>query len=90
MTANGLGPGFEALSPKDMSHGILIAILMHHGGSLDLPVTAFERDALGGRDGSHHAVEMAALDRTTVRLSVVTRPDGPEGDDAILRWEDPR
>lgn len=88
MTSNQLGPGFEGLSPADMSHAWLIAILMHHGGSLDLPLSAFERDALGGPDGSHHAVRMEVLDGAgTVRLSVVARP---EGDDAILRWEGPR
>ncbi len=65
-------------TPQDMSHAMLIAILMHHGGSLDLPASAFEADALGGRDGSWHAVAMEPQDDGTVRLSVRPRPDVDE------------
>ncbi|MFY0516120.1 hypothetical protein ACOMD4_37905 [Streptomyces anulatus] len=39
-------------SPADMSH----AMLMHHGGSMDLSAEAFETDALGDGRGAHHAV----------------------------------
>lgn len=63
-------------APADMSHGMLIATLMHHGGSMDLPVTAFESDALGDGKGAHHAVQLAPLDASAVRLSVVARPGG--------------
>ncbi|GHJ24441.1 pRL2-19 [Streptomyces albus] len=45
------------LKPEEMSHVMLIAVLMHHGGSLELPREAFETDALG-RDGTWHAVAM--------------------------------
>jgi hypothetical protein len=57
-----------------MSHAMLVAVLMHHGGSLDLPAAAFETDALGDGRGAHHAVQLAPLDDGTVRLSVVARP----------------
>ncbi|MCS0605995.1 pRL2-19 [Streptomyces sp. LP11] len=63
-------------SPADLSHATLVALLMHHGGSVDLPAEAFEPEALGDGRGAHHAVELASLDATTVRLSVVARPPG--------------
>ena len=63
-------------NPADMSHAMLIALLMHHGGSMDLPATAFETDALGAGDGAHHAVQLAPIGDGTVRLSVVARPPG--------------
>ncbi|MFD5328936.1 pRL2-19 [Streptomyces sp. NPDC127092] len=59
-----------------MSHAMLVAVLMHHGGSLDLPAEAFDTDALGDGRGAHHAVQLAPLDNGTVRLSVVARPPG--------------
>ncbi|MYR41266.1 pRL2-19 [Streptomyces sp. SID5910] len=62
--------------PADLSHAMLIALLMHHGGSMDLPAAAFETDALGDGRGAHHAVQLAPLDDGTVRLSVVARPPG--------------
>jgi len=64
-------------TPADMSHAMLIAVLMHHGGSIDLPAEAFESDAIGGRDGSFHAVAMEPQPDGTIRLSVRPRPDDP-------------
>ncbi|MFE4056677.1 pRL2-19 [Streptomyces sp. NPDC059096] len=64
-------------APADMSHAALIAVLMHHGGSMDLPAEAFEADATGTADGTHHAVQLATLADGGVRLSVVARPPGP-------------
>ncbi|MGW1252275.1 pRL2-19 [Streptomyces sp. NPDC002535] len=75
------------LSPADMSHAMLIAILMHHGGSMDLPADAFEADALGDGRGAHHAVALAPLDDGAMRLSVVARPAGD--DDAGIEVRDP-
>ncbi|MFE0373709.1 head-tail adaptor protein [Streptomyces tendae] len=63
------------LSPADMSHAMLVAILMHHGGSIDLPASAFEPDALGGPDGAWHAVGMEPQTDGTVRITVHPRPD---------------
>jgi hypothetical protein len=62
----------NSATPADLSHSMLLAVLMHHGGSLDLPATAFEADALGGADGAFHAVRMDPLPGGTLRLSVVT------------------
>lgn len=84
MSTNGLGKGFENLTPADMSHALLVAILMHNGGQLNLPVSAFEAEAIGGPDGSHHAVQVSPLpDGQSVRLAVTPRLGGA---DAILRW----
>ena len=66
-------------TPADMSHAMLIAILMHHGGSLDLPAGAFTPDALGGMDGAFHAVAMEPQLDGTVRISVQPRPSGDAG-----------
>ncbi|WP_369361253.1 pRL2-19 [Streptomyces sp. cg2] len=65
-------------TPEEMSHAVLIAILMHHGGSLDLPPGSFEPDAIG-RDGAYHALRMDHLTNGGVRFSVVARPDGAHG-----------
>ncbi|MGK4586068.1 pRL2-19 [Kitasatospora sp. HPMI-4] len=61
---------------EDMSHGLLLALIMHLGGSVDLPASAFESDALGGSQGEFYAVQLDPLNDTTVRLSVVPRPPG--------------
>lgn len=63
------------INPADMSHAMLLALLMHHGGSLELPVSAFEADALGAGDGSWHAVALEPIADDTLRLSVRPRPD---------------
>ncbi|MEU3978454.1 pRL2-19 [Streptomyces bacillaris] len=65
--------------PEDMSHAMLIAILMHHGGSMDIPADAFQADALGGPDGAWHAVALEPQTNGTLRISVRPRPDGDEG-----------
>lgn len=70
-------PGAAGLRPEDLSHSMLVAVLMAHGGSLTIPLSAFEADALGGRDGSFHAVAMEPQQDGTVRLSVRPRPDEP-------------
>lgn len=85
MSTNGLGKGFEDLTPADMSHALLVAVLMDNGGQVDLPASAFEADAIGGPDGSHHSVKVSPLpDGRSVRLSVVPRLGGAE---AMLRWQ---
>ncbi|MFJ4577642.1 pRL2-19 [Streptomyces sp. NPDC088846] len=67
-------------NPADMSHAMLVAILMHHGGSLEIPATAFTPGALGGLDGSFHAIGMEPLPGTgTIRVSVRPRPAGDAG-----------
>ncbi|MFG2738444.1 pRL2-19 [Streptomyces harbinensis] len=66
-------------TPEDMSHAMLIAVLMHHGGSMTLPLAAFAADAVGGADGAFHAVAMEPQQDGTVRLSVRPRPAGNAG-----------
>jgi hypothetical protein len=66
-------------TPEDMSHGMLIALLMALGGSYDLPGDAFHADAMGTTDGQFHAVELATLADGRLRLSVVPRPAGEAG-----------
>ncbi|MFB7484844.1 hypothetical protein ACFUEM_38660 [Streptomyces anulatus] len=68
------------VGPGDLSHAALIAVLMDAGGSLDLPAGAFDVDALGGRDGSFHALAVEPLPGgRRVRLSVQARPDTDAG-----------
>ncbi|MYV63869.1 pRL2-19 [Streptomyces sp. SID4931] len=68
------------MTPEDLSHALLVAVLMDNGGSLELPDGAFAPDALGGADGSWHAVEMTPDPATgTIRLSVRPRSDMPGG-----------
>ncbi|MDH6145974.1 hypothetical protein P3T35_008036 [Kitasatospora sp. GP30] len=66
-------------SPEDMSHAMLIAVLMDQGGSYDMPADALSVDALGTADGAFHAVELLPLPDGRVRLSVVPRPAGDAG-----------
>lgn len=65
-------------SPADMSHAMLIGILMNEGGSYVMPAAAMEADAIGGPDGAFHAVAMEPLQDGTIRLSVRPRPDVDE------------
>ncbi|WP_406128010.1 pRL2-19 [Streptomyces sp. NBC_00989] len=64
-----------SIGPQDLSHAMLIAVLMSQGGSVTLPPGSFAPDALGGLDGSWHAVAMEPQPNGTVRLSVRPRPD---------------
>ena len=66
-------------SPEEMSHAMLIGLLMHLGGSYDLPGDALSTDSLGTADGSFHAVELGHLADGRLRLSVVPRPGGDAG-----------
>jgi hypothetical protein len=67
------------VKPEELSHAILVAILMHHGGSMDIPAEAFQADAMGGPDGAFHAVAMEPRTDGTLRISVQPRPAGDEG-----------
>ncbi|MFF4821286.1 pRL2-19 [Kitasatospora sp. NPDC001309] len=62
--------------PADMSHAMLIGVLMHLGGSYEMPASALEIDALGTPDGAFHAIELLSLEDGRVRLSVMPRPPG--------------
>lgn len=73
-------------TPEEMSHAMLIAVLMHHGGSITLPASAIDADATGTSDGVFHAIELQPLDDGGVRLSVVPRPSGQ---DSGIEWRPP-
>ena len=65
--------------PGEVSHAALIALLMHLGGSADVPADCFGPDATGGPDGEFHALRMDPLPGNVLRLSVVVRPDEDGG-----------
>jgi hypothetical protein len=62
-------------TPADMSHAMLIGILMNEGGSYVMPAVAMDADSIGGPDGAFHAVAMEPLQNGMIRLSVRPRPD---------------
>ncbi|MET9956316.1 hypothetical protein ABZ135_32880 [Streptomyces sp. NPDC006339] len=66
------------LEAHDMTLGMLVAVLMHLGGSVDLPADAFAPDALGTADGHLHAAAFQPVD-DKVRLYVVPRPADYDG-----------
>jgi hypothetical protein len=51
--------------------------LVHHGGAVELPLSAIEPDAMGGVDGALYAVQSEPLPGGHgLRLSVIPRPAG--------------
>ncbi|MDA5284739.1 pRL2-19 [Streptomyces sp. Isolate_45] len=72
------------VSPDDLTHAMLVAVLMDSGGSLTIPADAFEPDSLGGPDGSWHTVTMEPRHDGRIRLSVCPRRPG---DAAGVRYE---
>jgi hypothetical protein len=69
------GGPFAGIEPADLSHAMLVAVLMDAGGSVTLPRGGLAPDVLGGPDGAWHAVAMEPQPDGTVRLSVHPRPD---------------
>lgn len=67
----------EHLTNHDASHGMLVAVLMSLGGSIDLPHKAFDPDVTGTTDGTFHSVELVLLDDNIVRLQVVAHGTQP-------------
>ncbi|MGW6016242.1 hypothetical protein [Streptomyces sp. NPDC055210] len=63
------------LEPGELSHAMLVAILMSNGGSQVVPYSAMAPDALAGRDGALHAAALEQLPGGYVRISVCPRPD---------------
>ncbi|MGW0538628.1 hypothetical protein [Streptomyces sp. NPDC003032] len=72
--ASQISPGL--MEVHDLTLGMLVAGLMHLGGSVGLPTDAFTPDALGTADGPLHAAAFQPLDYGTLRLHVVPRPAG--------------
>ncbi|MFJ2015591.1 pRL2-19 [Streptomyces globisporus] len=66
---------FSNLSPEEMSHAMLVAILMDNGGSMNIAREAFQPDSIGGSDGAFHAISMEPLENGLLRISVQPRPD---------------
>ncbi|MCW8103379.1 hypothetical protein [Streptomyces tauricus] len=63
------------LEPGELSHAMLIAILMSNSGSHVIPPSAMTADALAGRDGALHAAALEQLPGGYLRISVCPRPD---------------
>lgn len=54
-----------------MSQGLLIAVLHHLGGSVDLPMSAVQQDVMGDAEGRLHSVSMEYLpDWRGIRLRI--------------------
>jgi hypothetical protein len=64
-------------SDEDVSHSMLLAVLMSRGGSLDVDGARYAHGAAGGTRG---AVELLPLDEGRVRLRAVP-PAGTPGSD---------
>jgi hypothetical protein len=64
----------------DLSHGVLIAVLMRLGGSVVMAAEDFAPDAMGRADGTLYCLALQPLPDGQVRLSVVpTITDSPGG-----------
>ncbi|WP_461712855.1 pRL2-19 [Streptomyces sp. DSM 41029] len=72
------------LTPAERSHHLLVALLVHAGGSLTLPASALDPDAIGTAD-SAHAIELRRYADGSVRVSVQPRPRDA-GDGAGLTY----
>ncbi|MFH9016668.1 hypothetical protein ACH4C6_36040 [Streptomyces sp. NPDC017943] len=65
---------WASLAPGEMSHALLVAVLMNLGGAHTLPASSITPDVIAGRDGALHAAVMEQLPDSTVRISVAPRP----------------
>jgi len=63
------------VTPGEMTHALLVAVIMKQGGSVVLGPEDYEPDAMGHANGQLYALEMTPLTGGRVRLSVVPRPD---------------
>ena len=76
-----MSDGYDArITSSEMegsSHGLLVAVLMAHGGSIALPPSAFEPDAMGDAEGRLYGVGMEPNDTGGVRLMVINHHGGP-------------
>lgn len=63
-----------------MSQGLLVAVLQHLGGSIDLPAEALDTGVMGDAEGRLHSVAMEPLpDGRGMRL-LVQHVDSQEAD----------
>jgi len=68
-----LGSGHDAIATdvEGISHGLLVAVLIKLGGSIDLDETDLAGDAMGDQEGRLYGVELQPLSSPRVRLAVV-------------------
>ena len=67
------GSGHDAIATnvEGVSHGLLVAVLIKLGGSIDLDETDLAGDAMGDLEGRLYGVELQPLNPPRVRLAVV-------------------
>lgn len=61
-----------------MSQGLLVAVLQHLGGSIDLPAEALDKGAMGDAEGRLHSVSMEPLPGGQGMRLAVQRVDAEE------------
>lgn len=59
------------MDDADVSHGLLLAILVAHGGSVDLDADQFYSDAMGNQLGEFYSVQLTPFSSGKIRLEVV-------------------
>lgn len=71
------GTGHDAVisssEQEGASHGLLIAVLMKLGGSIDLDIQDFASEAMGDEAGRFYGIDMQPITETSLRLSVVNQ-----------------
>lgn len=72
-------------TPEEMSHAVLLALLMQAGGSATIPASALDPSEIGTPDGTYHALSLEALPGDMLRVSVAPRPSGPDGSGISVR-----
>lgn len=66
----------DGVTNLEVSHALLVALLMTLGGSHVMPLSAITTDAMGHVDGSMYSVELSPIgDGEYVRLAVVARAE---------------
>jgi hypothetical protein len=60
-----------ATNVEGVSHGLLVAVLIKLGGSIELDETDLAGDAMGDPEGRLYGVELQPLNAPRVRLAVV-------------------
>ncbi|MFI5752461.1 hypothetical protein ACIBBE_42945 [Streptomyces sp. NPDC051644] len=73
-------------TPEELSHAVLLALLMQSGGSVTIPATALESDAVCTRDGAYHALSLTALPDGQLRVAPSNRAPlaATEGSSSVI------
>ncbi|WP_126903398.1 hypothetical protein [Streptomyces sp. WAC 01325] len=74
--ASGKQGAFDIIfpEPEEISHAMLVGLLINLGGTHVMPASSMAPDALEGVDGLH-AVTMELLPNDALRFSISSRPD---------------